>query len=303
MRVEFSGRDLISMRELSRQEIEHILNAAERTEFSGDMLKGRLMSTLFFEPSTRTRLSFETAMKRLGGEVVGFSKPGAASLSKGENLTDTIKTVSCYSDVIVLRHPREGAARLAAEVSDVPVINAGDGSNQHPTQALTDLYTIRREHGRLNVSVAMVGDLKYARTVRSLGHGLAKFGARLLLTSPPGLEMSEELCAELEGMGAKVEVCSSIEEAVENADVLYVTRIQKERFPDPEEYRKVQGAYRITPELLEIAKPGMVVLHPLPRVDEISPEVDHTERARYFHQVRNSIPIRMAVLTLLLGVV
>ncbi len=302
MRVEFAGRDIVSMREMSREEIEHILNTAERAEFRGDMLQGRVMCTLFFEPSTRTRLSFEAAMKRLGGEVVGFSKPGAASLSKGENLTDTIRTVSCYSDVIVLRHPREGAARLAAEVSDVPVINAGDGSNQHPTQALTDLYTIRKEHGTLRVRVAMVGDLKYARTVRSLGHGLAKFGARIMLSSPPGLEMSPELMEELEGMGARVEVCS-LEEAVERAEVLYVTRIQKERFPDPEEYRKVQGAYRITPELLEGAPQNLVVLHPLPRVDEISQEVDHTPRARYFHQVRNSIPVRMAVLALLLGVV
>ncbi|NOZ58239.1 MAG: aspartate carbamoyltransferase [Euryarchaeota archaeon] len=304
--MEFEGRDIISIRDFSLEEIEHILESAARMEARMgerlDLLQGRILACLFFEPSTRTRLSFETAMKRLGGEVIGFSKAGAASVAKGENLTDTVKTVANYADVIVVRHPREGAARLAAEASDVPVINAGDGSNQHPTQTLLDLYTIKKEKGRLDVCAAIVGDLKYGRTVHSLAHALAMFGASLILVSPSGLEMPPEVLLDLKELGAEVTAHNSLEDAVREAEVLYVTRIQKERFPDPEEYEKVKGAYKITLDTLALAREDLIVMHPLPRVDEISPEVDFTGHARYFQQVRNGIPVRMALLALVLGV-
>ncbi|WP_456474794.1 aspartate carbamoyltransferase [Candidatus Pyrohabitans sp.] len=304
--MDFKGRDIISTRDLSKEEIEYILGSAERMEarLGGNLnlLEGHTLACLFFEPSTRTRLSFEAAMKRLGGRVIGFSKTGTASVAKGENLTDTIKTVACYADIIVVRHPREGAARLAAEVSDVPVINAGDGSNQHPTQTLLDLYTIYKEKGRLDVRAAIVGDLKYGRTVHSLAHALAVFGASLILVSPSGLEMPPEVLADLREIGAEVRETSNLEEAIGKAEVLYVTRIQKERFPDPEEYEKVKGAYKITPETLKSANEDLIVMHPLPRIDEIAPEVDLTKHARYFHQVRNGLPVRMALLALVLGV-
>jgi aspartate carbamoyltransferase catalytic subunit len=304
--MDFTGRDIISIRDFSKEEIEYILESAARMEarLGGklNLLEGRILACLFFEPSTRTRLSFEAAMKRLGGRVIGFSKAGVASVAKGENLTDTIKTVTNYADVIVIRHPREGAARLAAEVSEVPVINAGDGSNQHPTQTLLDLYTIKKEKGRLDVKAAIVGDLKYGRTVHSLAHALAMFGASLILVSPSGLEMPPEVLADLLELGVEVKETHNIEEAVSEAEVLYVTRIQKERFPDPEEYEKVKGAYKVTREMLASAREDLIVMHPLPRVDEISPEVDLTKHARYFQQVRNGLPVRMALLTLVLGV-
>ncbi len=304
--MNFAGRDIVSIRDFSKEEISYILESAARMEAefgkNSNLLEGRILACLFFEPSTRTRLSFEAAMKRLGGRVVGFSKAGVASVAKGENLTDTVKTVANYADVIVIRHPREGAARLAAEVSDVPVINAGDGSNQHPTQTLLDLYTIRKEKGRLDVRTAIVGDLKYGRTVHSLAHALALFGASLILVSPAGLEMPPEVLADLKELGVEVVESHSLEDAVKEAEVLYVTRIQKERFPDPEEYEKVKGAYKITAELLAGAREDLIVMHPLPRIDEISPEVDRTKYARYFQQVRNGLPVRMALLALVLGV-
>jgi aspartate carbamoyltransferase catalytic subunit len=304
--MDFTGRDIISIRDFSKDEIEYILESAARMEArlgnKPNLLEGKVLACLFFEPSTRTRLSFEAAMKQLGGRVIGFSKASIASVAKGENLTDTIKTVTNYADVIVIRHPREGAARLAAEVSEVPVINAGDGSNQHPTQTLLDLYTIKKEKGRLDVKAAIVGDLKYGRTVHSLAHALAMFGASLILVSPSGLEIPPEVLADLLELGVEVKETHNIEEAVGEAEVLYVTRIQKERFPDPEEYEKVKGAYKVTREILSSAREDLIVMHPLPRVDEISPEVDLTKHARYFQQVRNGLPVRMALLTLVLGV-
>lgn len=299
----FRGRDIISIRDMSREEIEHILSVAERMYSieGSDLLRGKILATLFFEPSTRTRLSFESAMHRLGGRVIGFSKAGESSVAKGETLADTIRTVESYADVIVVRHPREGSARLAAEISEKPVINAGDGSNQHPTQTLLDLYTIKKEKGRLNLKVALLGDLKYGRTVHSLAYALSLFGAELFLVSPHGLEMPGEV---LEDLKQKTHVTEShsIEEIISEIDVLYVTRIQRERFPDPEEYEKVRGAYRVTPELVERAG-DIIVMHPLPRVDEISPEVDNLPQAKYFQQVKNGIPVRMATLALVLGAV
>ncbi len=299
----FAGRDIISIRDFTRDEIEHFLKVAKKMEDtqSSEILKGKFLGCLFFEPSTRTRLSFEVAMERLGGKVIGFSEAAVASVAKGESLVDTVKTVEKYCDAIVIRHPMEGSARLAAQASEKPIINAGDGSNQHPTQTLLDLYTIKRELGRIDVDVALVGDLKYGRTVHSLAYALAMFNARVTLVSPEGLEMPKEVLSDLKKMGAKIKEVPTIEAAVGGVDALYVTRIQKERFPDPEEYEKVRGAYKITPSTLKGAKENLIILHPLPRTDEISPEVDATKHAKYFDQVYYGLPVRMAALGLVMG--
>ncbi len=238
-------------------------------------------------------------MKRLGGEVVGFSDSHLTSVSKGETLSDTIKTVDSYTDIIVIRHSNEGASRLAAEVAKNPVINAGDGPNQHPTQTLLDLYTIKKELGRLDVNVTLMGDLKYGRTVHSLVYALAMFDAEINLVSPKGLEMPEEVLEDLKVGDVKINQSRELD--ISSSQVLYVTRIQKERFPDPEEYEKVKGTYRIAMETLEDARDDLIILHPLPRVDEISPEIDNTKHARYFKQVANGIPVRMAVLGMVSG--
>jgi len=302
MDMYFRGRDIISIRDFNRQEIEFILDKA-LTMVTGPvpLLAGRILGLLFFEPSTRTRLSFEVAMKRLGGDVVGFSDSQLTSITKGESLSDTIKTVEAYTDIIVVRHSREGAARLAAEASKKPVINAGDGPNQHPTQTLLDLYTIRKELGRLDVKVTLMGDLKYGRTVHSLAYALAMFDAEIDLVSPPGLEMPEEVISDLTDMGAKINVSKKLD--ISQAQVVYVTRIQKERFPDPEEYAKVRGAYKLTLESLKDARDDLIILHPLPRVQEIASEIDNTKHAKYFDQVENGVPVRMAVLGLVTGVI
>lgn len=300
--MNFRGRDVVSIRDFSRKEIEHMLATAEKMEkFSGEPLRGKILACLFFEPSTRTRLSFEAAMEKLGGMVIGFSEPQIASVAKGESLIDTIKTVEKYCDAIVIRHPKEGSARLSAEISEKPVINAGDGSNQHPTQTLLDLYTIKREKGRLNVNVALIGDLKYGRTVHSLAYALATFNAGITLVSPKGLEMPREVISDLQKLGGDIKETNYLEKIVPEMDALYVTRIQKERFPDPEEYAKVKGAYKITLETLKHAKKELIVLHPLPRIDEIAPDVDSTRHAKYFEQVYYGLPVRMAVLGLVLG--
>lgn len=300
--MDFRGRDIISIRDLTRGEINFLLDMAEDMEKSppGEILEGKILACLFYEPSTRTRLSFETAMKRLGGEIIGFTEAGISSAAKGESLIDTVRTVEGYSDAIVIRHPREGAARLCAGIANIPVINAGDGSNQHPTQTLLDLYTIRREKNSLDVDVAVLGDLKYGRTVHSLVYALGMFNARITLVSPRGLEMPREVLSDLKKTGSEIREVTSLEDVLPETDVLYVTRIQRERFPDLEEYEKVKGAYRITADTLRDVREGMIILHPLPRVDEISPEVDSTRHARYFQQVRNGVPVRMALLKLIL---
>ncbi|RMF89873.1 MAG: aspartate carbamoyltransferase [Methanobacteriota archaeon] len=297
----FAGRDIISIRDLEKEEIEHILRKAEEMEKGpAPLLRGRTLGLLFFEPSTRTRLSFEVAMKKLGGEVIGFSDARLTSVAKGESLIDTIKTVESYADMIVIRHIREGAARLAAEVSEKPIINAGDGPNQHPTQTLLDLFTIKKALGRLDIKVTLVGDLKYGRTVHSLVYALAMFDATISLVSPKGLEMPSEVLEDLKAMGAAIETSNELD--ISDTQALYVTRIQKERFPDPEEYEKVKGTYKITLGTLEGARKDLIILHPLPRVDEVSPEIDGTPYARYFDQVANGVPVRMAVLGLVAGV-
>jgi aspartate carbamoyltransferase catalytic subunit len=299
--------DIISIKDLTKGEIEKILDLSEFMEknmhIQNSLLQNKILGTLFFEPSTRTRLSFEAAMKKLGGVCIGFATSKYASVEKGENLIDTIKTVENYCDVIVIRHPKEGSARLAAEVSVKPVINAGDGANQHPTQTLLDLYTIKREKGRLDLNIALVGDLKYGRTVHSLAYAMAMFNASITLISPEGLEMPDELILDLKKFNVTLKETYDLESAIPRSDVLYVTRIQKERFPDPEEYEKVKGAYKIRPESLKNAKQDLIILHPLPRVDEISPEIDQTKYAKYFKQVYYGIPVRMAVLALVLEAV
>jgi aspartate carbamoyltransferase catalytic subunit len=297
--------DIISIRDLSKSKINHILKVSKDMEKKegrrNKYLNGKILATLFFEPSTRTRLSFETAMERMGGNSIGFSESGTTSISKGESLKDTIKTMESYADAIVIRHPQEGSARLAANVSSIPVINAGDGSNQHPTQTLLDLYTIKRETGSLKKNIALIGDLKYGRTAHSLAYALSMFGAKMTFISPKGLEMPEEVIFDLSKFNTKIEETNDLEGAIPNCDVLYVTRIQQERFPDPEEYEKVKGAYKITLKTLESAKKNSIILHPLPRVDEIAPEVDGTKHARYFKQVHYGLPVRMALLGFVMG--
>lgn len=305
--VSFLNRDIISLRDFSREEIDYVLEIAEAMESiaktGSDMLKGKILATLFFEPSTRTRLSFEVAMQRLGGSTIGFAEAEIASVKKGENLADTVRVVQNYADVIALRHPLEGAARLAAEFADVPVINAGSGAEEHPTQALLDLYTIRKEKNRIDgLNVALVGDLRYGRTVHSLAYALSMYNVKLFLVSPESLRMREEVLRSIKDK-IDVEERASVEEIVPEVDVLYVTRIQRERFPDPAEYAKVKGSYKIDLEVLKNAKEDLIILHPLPRVDEISAEVDNTPYAKYFQQVWNGIVVRMALLALILGVV
>jgi aspartate carbamoyltransferase catalytic subunit len=306
----FKGRDIISIHDFSREEIERVLNIsrkmipAARGDKENLSLEGKILSTIFFEPSTRTRLSFEAAMNRLGGSVVGFSDPEITSLKKGETLADTIRMVESYSDVIVLRHPMEGAAKLAADFTDKPVINAGDGAGQHPTQTLLDLFTIWTEKKEIEgKNIVLLGDLKYGRTVHSLAYALALFGANLTFVAPDTLQMPKEIVKHVELQGGSFETTDALEGAIETADVLYVTRIQRERFPDPAEYEMVAGAYRVDNEILTKANKDIIVMHPLPRVKEIAPEVDTTEHAVYFRQAFNGVPVRMALLALIFDVV
>ncbi|MEM3770122.1 MAG: aspartate carbamoyltransferase [Candidatus Bathyarchaeia archaeon] len=305
--MHFEGRDIISVRDFSREEIDYILKVARAMEplaqKGSDMLRGKILATLFFEPSTRTRLSFEAAMHKLGGSTIGFAEAEIASVRKGENLADTVRTVENYADVIAIRHPLEGAARLAAEFAKVPIINGGSGAEEHPTQALLDLYTIMKEKGRIDgLKIALVGDLRYGRTVHSLAYAFSYYDVELYLVSPESLKMRREV---LEEIREKIPVTeeTDIRKVIPLLDVLYVTRIQKERFPDPAEYIKVKGSYKIDLETVSKAKKDLIVMHPLPRVDEIAAEVDGTAHARYFQQVWNGIVTRMALLALILGAV
>lgn len=306
--MDFQGKDVISIKDFSKKEINYILSYAKKMipyakgERKIDILKGKLLSTLFFEPSTRTRLSFESAMNRLGGKVIGFSDPSGTSQKKGESLADTIRMANAYSDAIVIRHPQEGAARLAAEFADIPVLNAGDGAGHHPTQCLLDLFTILTEKKRIEKNkVVLLGDLKYGRTVHSLAYALALYGAELIFVSPSILKMPREVVEECSELSSEPVQTSNLEKVIKEADVLYVTRIQRERFPDAEEYNRVVGLYRIDNELLENAKEDLIIMHPLPRVTEIDPEVDKTKHAVYFKQAFNGVPVRMALLSLVMG--
>jgi len=304
-RLQFQGRDIISIEDFSREEINYILNISKAMEplalKGSDMLKGKIIATLFFEPSTRTRLSFEAAMLKLGGSIIGFAEAEIASVKKGENLADTVRTVENYADVIALRHPLDGAAKLAAEFSKVPIINAGSGAEEHPTQALLDLYTIQKEKGKIDgLKIALVGDLRYGRTVHSLAYALSLYNIELHLISPESLRMRREVLRTIQNKIPVTEE-ANLEKVIPQIDVLYVTRIQKERFPDPAEYAKVKGVYKIDFKTLSNAKKDLIILHPLPRVDEIASEVDNTSQARYFQQVWNGLVVRMALLALVLG--
>jgi len=301
------GRDVISITDFTKEEIEYILDKTDEIQKlsveRGELLKGKVMAILFFEPSTRTRISFETAMKRLGGETVDMSEPKRASIEKGENLTDTIRVIDNYVDVIVIRHPLEGSARLAAEIAENPVINGGSGAEEHPTQALLDLYTIRREKGRIDgLSIAFVGDLKYGRTVHSLSIALTNYNVKLYFISPQTLKMRREI---MEYLSSKVPVeeLNDVNDVIGEVDVLYVTRIQKERFSDISEYMKVRGSYKITLDHVKKMKNDAIIMHPLPRVDEIDYAVDRTPQAKYFKQVYYGLLVRMSLLSLILGAV
>jgi len=264
-------------------------------------LNSKIMATLFFEPSTRTKLSFESAMYRYGGDCLGFAEPKSASVQKGENLADTVRVVESYADVLVIRHPLEGAARLAAEFASVPVINAGTGAEEHPTQAMLDLYTIRRELGKLDgLKVALAGDLRYGRTVHSLAYALSLYDISLYLVSPALLRMRKEVLEEVNGR-IKVQEFEDLAKVIPQVDVLYMTRIQKERFGSLEDYEKVRGSYRLAAADLSAAKPEMIVMHPLPRVDEIEYSVDDTGHAKYFKQVWYGLLVRMGLIGLVLG--
>jgi aspartate carbamoyltransferase catalytic subunit len=306
--IDFRGKDIVSIRDFSRDEIEYILNTAQLmeplTKVGSDILKRKMIGTLFFEPSTRTRLSFESAIKKLGGSSVGFAEPMVSSVKKGENLTDTIRVVENYVDAIVLRHPLEGSARLAAEVALVPVINAGSGSEEHPTQALLDLYTIKHELGRIDgLAIAFLGDLRHGRTVHSLAYGLAQYDdVKLYLSSPNLLKMRREI---VDDVSKKIDVVETdqLEPLIPKIDVLYVTRIQKERFPDVEEYEKVAASYEITLDTLRAAKRKMILMHPLPRITEIAHEVDFSPHAKYFKEVWYGLVVRMGLLALILGAI
>ena len=305
--MSFKGRDIVSIRDFSRDEIEHVLNVARLMEpltmGGSKMLDGKVLSNIFFEPSTRTRLSFESAILKLGGNYISIPESQVSSVVKGENLVDTIRVMENYADVIVLRHFLEGAARLASEVAVVPVINAGSGGGEHPTQAMLDLYTMERELGTIDgLSVALVGDLKYGRTVHSLAYALSLYDTTLYLVSPKTLEMRREIVNDISNE-VKVVETNEIGDVIPNVDVLYVTRIQKERFPDQEEYEKIKGVYRISSDTLQNAKSNLIVLHPLPRVDEVTSDVDYTPYARYFKETWYGLVTRMALLCLVLGAI
>lgn len=300
-------RDLISIRDLSNAAILGLFDLA--AEFSALTRKRQrlahdaVMATLFYEPSTRTRMSFEAAMLRLGGQVISMADPNASSAAKGETLADTVRIVEGYTDLIVLRHPREGAAQLSAELVDIPLINAGDGAREHPTQTLLDLYTIFQEKGRLQgVTVALCGDLKYGRTVHSLVQGLARFGAHMICVAPAGLGLPAQFAGLLaEQYGVQIAQYESLETApLGECDVLYVTRLQKERFADAVEFERVRSSYQVSRHTLERVRKDTIVLHPLPRVNELDYSLDGDPRAAYFRQAAYGVPVRMALIAALL---
>lgn len=299
-------RHIISIKDFSRDQIIEILKLSSKMETVRDQsLLGKTVATLFFEPSTRTRLSFEAAMLQLGGSTLGFADAMVSSAKKGETLHDTIKVMTQYVDCIVIRHHLEGAARVAAEASTVPVINGGDGANQHPTQTFLDIFTIWKSHPELIkdklLKIAMVGDLRYGRTVHSLLNALAYFNVEFKFISPPGLELPETYQNFLRAKGIEFKMSHDIAEYVNDVDVMYATRIQEERFPDPVEFLKVKGSYRITADLLKNTKENFKILHPLPRVFEVDRSVDNLKATAYFEQAGNGIPVRKALLHLLLN--
>jgi len=299
------NKSLVSITDFSKEEYIQILDRAEEFEkkTTQKILEGYVVATLFFEPSTRTRLSFESAVNRLGGRVIGFSDSSSSSTQKGESLRDTILTVGNYSDLIVMRHPREGAARFASEVSKVPIINAGDGANQHPTQCLLDLYSIRKTQGTLsNLNIVFVGDLKYGRTVHSLVMAMCNFNATFHLVSPVELKLPSVVKDSIKSNNLEYHQYTELEDVIPTADIIYMTRIQRERFSDPMEYEKVKNSYILKNKMLANSKPNLKILHPLPRVNEINEDVDSNPKAYYFEQALNGVYVREALMASILGV-
>jgi len=304
----YYGKDILSVKQFTREDLEYIFGVAhEMREMvqrvgSFDLLKGKILANLFYEPSTRTSSSFTSAMERLGGSLIPINEVHYSSVAKGESLPDTIRTLECYADVIVLRHPDVGASALAAKYARKPIINAGDGVGEHPTQALLDAFTIYEELGTLDgLTVTMLGDLKYGRTVHSLARLLSLYDVKMNYVSPDILRIPEEIFKEVEEQGISQAEFSSLEPVISETDVLYVTRVQKERFEDLEEYEKVKNAFVITPETIKTAKERMIIMHPLPRVGEISMAVDDDPRAAYFRQMEYGLYVRMALLAMVLG--
>ena len=305
---DFKGRDIINGYDFTNQELCHIMDTAmiyEKRVKSGEAIKdleGMLVATLFFEPSTRTRLSFNSAIQRVGASTIDLGNASVSSQAKGETWQDTLRTVDGYVDAIVMRHPVAGSAIEAADIAVHPLINGGDGSRQHPTQALLDIYTIRKETGHLGgQTITFLGDLKYGRTVHSLGYFMQQFGNKMIFASPEELKMPEEITKELRDKGAEIEETTDVKDALSRSDLVYVTRVQRERFPDEASYEAVKGSYILDNELLSYAKKGITIMHPLPRVDEIATEVDTYEGAAYFRQAHNGMYLRMALLGLVTG--
>lgn len=302
----FRLKNIISIKDFEREDIEYILEEASKLENIAkskevsEELKGKILGLMFFEPSTRTRMSFETAMKRLGGEGIGFENSRSSSVSKGESIADTAKMFEGYCDALVIRHELEGVSKFISDIVDVPVINAGDGAGQHPTQTLLDLYTIKREIGQIdNLKIALIGDLKFGRTVHSLSNALGLFeNIKIYLVSPPELRMPQEILHDLNKTNVRYEESDNIEDVIDDINILYITRIQKERFGDIEEYLKIKGAYVINKKMLE--GKDLIVMHPLPRIDEIDSDVDNTKYNKYFTQAANAVPVRMAILKTLI---
>ena len=308
MTPSLKGKDILHGNQFTKKDIDAILRTAASFEKElkekgqVNLLKGKILATLFYEPSTRTRLSFETAMQRLGGGVVSMGSVESSSVAKGESLADTVRTVAQYADAIVIRHPKVGSAKEAADAVSIPVINAGDGAGQHPTQALLDIYTIKKELGSLNhLKISLVGDLKNGRTVHALVEILSLFDSKLYFVSPDVLRMPEQITSQLKQKGIEVNETTDMRLAARNTDLIYMTRIQKERFADLSEYEKVKGSLIINSDFVKELNKKIVILHPLPRVDEISPEVDDYQGAAYFRQVRNGVYVRMALLAMVLG--
>ncbi len=302
------GKDVLSVAQFTRDDLEYIFGVAEAMRNmvahigTFDLLKGKILANLFYEPSTRTSSSFAAAMERLGGSVIQINEVKYSSVAKGESLPDTIRTLESYADVTVLRHPETGSAAIAAQYGRKPVINAGDGTGEHPTQALLDLFTIREELGTIDgLTVTMLGDLKYGRTVHSLAKLLTLFGVRLNFVSPDILKLPPALVEQLQAKGMRLAQYDSLEPVMAETDVLYVTRVQKERFEDLKEYEAVKGAFVITPEIMTKFRSRMALMHPLPRVGEITPEVDDDPRAAYFRQMEYGLYVRMALLAMVLG--
>ncbi len=304
----FYGQDIISVRQFSRENLNYIFGVSDEMRAivkrvgSSDLLKGHVLACVFYEPSTRTSSSFIAAMSRLGGSVIPINEVRYSSVTKGESLPDTIRTLESYADVIVLRHPEVGASQVAAEYARKPIINAGDGVGEHPTQALLDLYTIRAELGELDgLHVAMVGDLRYGRTVHSLARLLCLFDVQMTFISPEILRLPLDVMNEVKAQGKQVSETYDVHDVIADVDVLYVTRVQRERFTDQAQYESVKDYYVITPELMDKAKSRMIVMHPLPRINEISYTLDDDPRAAYFRQMENGMYIRMALLAAVLG--